>query len=133
MNNSPIKNDSVLTLSKYVFAEEPITPKNLELKLGESPIVKPKRKNVSANRKMKKTKNFDKRVSCETDIINKNNIKNHYKNLLEMINKMYKTGLINSEEKVELKKLVIEKSKKIEYLYYNIFTNSKNDKNTLLM
>ena len=49
-----------------------------------------------------------------------------------MINKMYKTGLINSEEKVELKKLVIEKSKKIEYLYYNIFTNSKNDKNALI-
>ena len=44
---------------------------------------------------------------------------------------MYKTGLINSEEKIKLKQLVIKKSKKIEYLYYNIYSNSKNNKNTL--
>ena len=64
-------------------------------------------------------------------LIKKKN-KNHYRNLLEMINKMYKMGLINSEEKVKLKHLVIEKSIKIEYLYYNIFKNPKNDNNKLL-
>ena len=49
-----------------------------------------------------------------------------------MIYKIYKKGLINSEEKIKLKKLVIEKSKNIEYLYYNIYLNSKNDKDTLI-
>ena len=136
-NMSPIKKDSVLTLSKYIFVEEPFTPKNVESKLIKSPTAKPKIKKNSTERKIPQTENSNKyknkiNASYETGFINKNNNKNHYKNLLEMINKMYKTGLINSEEKVELKKLVIEKSNKIEYLYYNIFTNSKNDKNALI-
>ena len=49
-----------------------------------------------------------------------------------MIKKMYKKGAINSEEKVKLKQLVIKKSKKIEYLYDNIYINLKNDKNKLV-
>ena len=48
-----------------------------------------------------------------------------------MINKMYKIGVVNSEEKIKLKQLVIGKSKKIEYLYYNIYSNSKNKKDEL--
>ena len=49
-----------------------------------------------------------------------------------MISKMYKSGLIDSEEKVKLKQLVIKKSKKIEYFYYNIYLNTKNNKDILV-
>ena len=135
-NNSLMQKDSVLTLSKYIFVEEPFTPQNNESKLIELPIVKSIKNNTPNKRKIPQSENVNKyknkkNISYETNLINKNNNKNHYKNLLEMINKIYKSGLINSEEKVKLKQLVIEKSKKIEYLYYNIFINSKNDKNTL--
>ena len=136
-NNSLIKQESVLTLSKYVFVEESLTPQNFESKLIESPIIKSKKRNFSTQ-KNSQTANFDKHTITsilfnENEIINKNNNnKNHYMNLLEMISEMYKTGLINSEEKVKLKKLVIKKSKKIEYLYYNIYLNTKNNKNKLV-
>ena len=136
-NNSPTQKDSVLTLSKYVFVDEPITPQNHELKLCESPVVRPKKKKTSTQERKPRTEKFDnhinkRKISLETDRNNRNNNKNHYRNLLEMINKIYKRGLINSEEKVKLKQLVIKKSKKIEYLYYNIYTNSKNDKKALV-
>ena len=134
-NISPIKKDSELTLSNYVFAEEQFIPQNHESKLIEPYIVEQKIKNCLTKGRMLQNENFDKyknnrKKSFETDLINKN--KNHYKNLLEMISNMYKTELINSEEKLKLKQLVIEKSKKIEHLYYNIYKNSINDKNSLV-
>ena len=135
-SDSSIKKESVLTLSKYVFAEEPITPKNPESKLIQSAMNQSKIKRNSTkvrilhNEKINKHKK-KRNASSETDVFNKFNDKNYYRNLLEMINKIYKKGLINSEEKVNLKQLVIEKSKKVEYLYYNIYKNS-NNKNTLV-
>ena len=135
-SSSYIKKDSALTLSKYVFDEKPYTPKNLESKLIDSPIAKQRIKNSSTKGKMPqiervgKHKN-SKNASPNSCLINKNNNKNRYKNLLEMINKMYKIGVVNSEEKIKLKQLVIGKSKKIEYLYYNIYSNSKNNKDEL--
>ena len=134
-NNSFIKQESVLTLSKFVFIEESIT-QNVETKLIESPIIKSKKKIIYTQR-MPLTENINKhknksKIFYETDLINKNNNnKNHYRNLLEMISKIYKKGLINSEEKVKLKQLIIKKSKKIEYFYYNIYLNEKNNKQTL--
>ena len=135
-NNTPFQKDSVLTLSNYVFAETPITSQNIESKLTEQPKIKSKNKTSNKRRKpqsesVDKIKNKIKKF-YETDFMNKNNNKNHYRNLLEMISKLYKMGLINSEEKIRLKQLVIEKSKKIEYFYYNVYINSKNDKNTLV-
>ena len=106
------KDDSVFTLSDIVFDEEPLTSKNIEVKLIEPRII------------MKKN-NYSKVRNQQAE----NQIKNI--DLLEMINNIYKKGLINSEEKVKLKQLVIEKSKKIEYLYDNIYINSKNDINKL--
>ena len=136
-NDFSIKKESVLTLSKYVFAEEPITPKNPKPILISLPIVQSKNKKNSTKEKIPQNVNINKyinirNISSEADVFNKFNDKNYYRNLLEMINKIYKKGLINSEEKVKLKKLVIEKSKKMEYLYYNIYKNSKNDKNMLV-
>ena len=134
LDNSPIVHDSALTLSKYIFAEEPFTPPANESKLTEPITPKPKIKNTSDER-MSQINNFNKSI-IKRSISSKNdkckiNKKNHFRNLLEMINKMYKKGLINSEDKLKLKKLVIEKSKKIEYLYYNIYKNLKKDKNRL--
>ena len=135
--HSAIKKGTLFTFSEYVFAEETSTPKNYETKLISTPVVKPKIK-TSTNVRMSQSKDTKKikhnrHVFSETNVIIKNNNKkNHCRNLLEMINIIYKKGLINSEEKVKLKQLVIEKSKKIEYFYYNIFKNAKNDKNKLL-
>ena len=47
--------------------------------------------------------------------------KKKYENLLEMINNIYKKCIINSEEKIRLKLLVIAKSKKLENFYYNTY------------
>ena len=135
-NNPPINNESVLTLSKYVFAEEPFASKNLESKLISSPIVQSKIKNIPTKDMVKRSGNLNNHKNkrgafSETDLNIKNKKKNKCRILLEMINKIYKNGSINSEEKLELKQLVVEKSKKIEYFYYNIYKNSKKDKNIL--
>ena len=135
LENLPIIQDSVLTLSKYVFVEESSISQNPESKLIKSITNNQNIKNSSDNG-MPQTKNTNvpiikRSVSHGVDPISKISKKNHYRNLLEMINKMYKKGFINSEEKLKLKKLVIEKSKKIEYLYYNIYKNLKKDKNII--
>ena len=138
--HSNIKKGTIFSFSEYAYPEKLFTPKNLESKLIEPPIVQPKIKNTFTKEIIPKNKNVniakkDKKkihLFSEVDATIKNNKKNHCKNLLEMINKIYKKGIINSEEKVKLKLLVIEKSKKIEYLYYNIYKSSKNVKNRLI-
>ena len=138
--HSTKKKGTIFSFSEFNFAEEPSTPKNLESKLIEPPIVQPKIKNTFTKEIIPKNKNvnFAKKnkkkihLFSEVDATIKNKKKNHCKNLLEMINKIYKKGIINSEEKVKLKLLVIEKSKKIEYLYYNVYKSSKNVKDRLV-
>ena len=61
----------------------------------------------------------------ETDI-------NKFLNLLIMINRLYKKDLINAEEKIKLKKMVLSKSIKIEKFYYDIYKNSDNDNEKLI-
>ena len=76
-------------------------------------------------------------INKNNDSINKNALYNNstnikkYENLLEMINKIYRKCIINSEEKIRLKQLVIAKSKKIENLYYNVYKNKFIDENVL--
>ena len=133
----PTKKNSVLSLHDYVFAEESLIQQNVESELIESSIVKPRKKrNISTKGKLPQIENFNKQekkrnMKSETSLF-KNNNKKYYRNLLEMINRIYKKGIINSEEKVKLKQLVIEKSNKIEHFYYNVYINSKDDKNTLV-
>ena len=126
-NDSIIKNDSILTLSEYIFDEEPIIQQKSESKLIKSKTKTPTKLRTSQTESFNNHKN-KRNTFSETCFVKKNQCKN----LLEMINNIYKKGLINSEEKVELKRLVIEKSKKIEYFYNNIYKNSKNDKNKLV-
>ena len=64
-------------------------------------------------------------------IVNNNMNEKKYEKLLEMINNIYKKCIINSEEKIKLKQLVIAKSKKLENLYYNICKNKFKDENFL--
>ena len=136
-NSTEIKNNSIFTLSEYIFNDEPSTPNNIQSNLIDPPIIKPKVKNtypkvsISETEEINKVKN-KRHLFSSSDLIIKNKKKIHCLNLLEMIKKMYKKGIINSEEKVKLKQLVIEKSKKIEHLYYKIYKNLKNDKNTLV-
>ena len=52
-------------------------------------------------------------------------------NLLEMIKYIYRKGIINSEEKIKLKKLVIARSKKLENFYYNTYKSKEFDENNL--
>ena len=69
---------------------------------------------------------------AKNDVLSNNDTNvQQYENLLEMINYIYRKGIINSEEKIRLKQLVIAKSKKLENLYYNIYKNKKIDKNIL--
>ena len=130
LENHTIKKSSGLTFSNYVFAEESLTQKNTE-----STVAKPKIKNSYTKERKIENANIHKEKrnkSSEIEPVIKNNKKNYYKNLLEMINKIYKNGFINSSEKLKLKEMLISKSKKIEYFYYNIYKNSKKDKEMLV-
>ena len=72
-SDSSIKKESVLTLSKYVFAEEPITPKNPESKLIQSAMNQSKIKRNSTkvrilhNEKINKHKAANPRQVGESD------------------------------------------------------------------
>ena len=134
--NSLKKNNSNFTLSECIINEGQLTPNNLESKLIESPIVKPKTKITFTKLRKPQSINVNninniRQLITETNLIIENNKNNQCRNLLEMIKNIYKKGLINSEEKVKLKQLVIKKSKKIKYLYDNIYKNSNNDKTKL--
>ena len=70
--------------------------------------------------------------SAEKDAVYNNTIdEKKYENLLEMINIIYRKCIINSEEKVRLKQLVLGKSEEVENLYYNIYKNKPLDENIL--
>ena len=140
-SNSIINNDSIFTLSEIIIPEKIATPKNLGSKLIKRPIINTKvkckfykeRKLQSEKAHKVKKVNTQRHIFSETELNNKKRKKNLCINLLEMISKIYREGLINAEEKVKLKQLVIVKSKKIENLYYNIYKNIKIDKNMLVV
>ena len=58
--------------------------------------------------------------------------KSYFQNVLLMIKNLYRKALINAEEKIKLKKKVINKSIKIEKFYYDIYRNSNIDKEKLI-
>ena len=134
--HSTIKKDTIFTFSECVFSEESSTLQNIESKLIGTSKIKPKIKNSTKVRMLQSEKanniKHKRYLFSETDVTIKNDDKNNCRNLLEMINNMYKNGLINCEEKVKLKQLVIDKSKKIEYFYNNIYNDLNNDNNKLI-
>ena len=83
--------------------------------------------------KASKVTDKDKRNNSIAKKVKYYNISNEqkYENLLEMINDIYRKGIVNSQEKIRLKQLVIAKSKKLESLYYNIYKKKLFDQNIL--
>ena len=104
---------------------------NIRLKKNQSFTLSGEQKiNSLDNKDIVQDKREDDLISKNVECNNSMNKKN-FKNLLEMINNMYRKCIINSEEKIKLKQLVISKSKKIENLYYNTYKNKFSDENVL--
>ena len=109
LNNNSVKNDyipkeSQLTLSGIIF-----TPSK---KCSKS---EKQNNNFRVDKKISKNNNIDKTKNTNMVIY-----------LLETINSMYKRCLINADEKVKLKTLIISKSIEIEKLYIKFHDKKKN-------
>ena len=122
----PIRTNSILTFSEFVFFNEQITPPSVLpekelfcLKEEFSPL-KPRRKPDSINLCSFKKINNENKNRVLLNITDKNN----YKNLLEMINSLFKKCLINDKEKLKLKQLVLSNSQNIQYFFNNVYDNS---------
>ena len=98
----------------------------------------------SPDKNSKKNKNLIKNKSCHKSKFRKffnkhrsgeivyNHDKEMYRKLLEIIFDLYKNCIINSEEKLQLKHLIISKSNKIEQIYTDYFIQCKYDKNIFI-
>lgn len=123
----PIRNDSSLTLSEFVFANEPITPHPVLPKKGlynlktENFHLNPRRKPNSIKLNSFKEINRENKKHVSLNISDEN----YCRNLLEMINNLYKDSLVNIEEKLKLKRLVLNNSDNIKYFFNNVYNNSR--------
>ena len=127
--------ESTLTLSEMIFDPFPEDKDNN--------ITKHKNKNVSNTNIKHKNRNnsfvplrndykkLSENVSHHKISLNKyiSNVEEiqMFSDLLLLIKKLYKSCLITAEERIKLKKLVIEKSKPILKFYNNEFKNNKTD------
>ena len=122
---NPLRNkESVLTFSKLILEEEP-----------KRNIYSEKQKEIIQNEK-KITDVF----SFELENVNEKKSSlsarelskiNKFKNLLEMIINLYKKGIINAEEKIKLKQMVIKKPEMLEKFYFNKYKNMGINNNIL--
>ena len=116
--------ESELTLSNMVFDEE------LKRKINNE-----KHKEVVLNEKNKiNTFSFElentEEIKTSLSAKNLNKI-NKFKSLLEMITNLYKKGIINAEEKIKLKQMIIKKPEKLEKFYSNSYKNLHINNNIL--
>ena len=74
---------------------------------------------------------FSDEKNTENEEKQKEKTSNRFQSLLVMINSLYKKTLINAEEKIKLKKMVIDKSIKIDNFYYDIYQNPETNKEKL--
>ena len=119
---NPERKFSELTFAQIDFKENEINKK-------PSPL---KRKNSNANYEIHVNKN---RNYEENNIkIFRENFedKQMFKELLELIYFLYKNCLINSEEKLKLKEIIISKSQKIKKIYVNYFIEKKYNKSKVV-
>ena len=116
------RQNSNLSLSKMKFAED---EQNIDKKNNKNKDI---RKNKSCNKARFKNILSKSRISI---IENKHDIE-MYRKLLEISFGLYRSCIINSEEKVKLKHLIISKSNKIERIYKDYFILYKYDKNTFI-
>ena len=126
--------ESTLTLSEMIFA--PCPDDNIHSSNRET------RNKSDTNIKLKKRKNSfipdrsdsnnmsvslsNHKQSFHKSLNNDEDIK-MYSDLLILIKKLYRFCLINSEERIKFKKIVIEKPKPIFEFYSNIYKNHKTD------
>ena len=73
------------------------------------------------------TKKFPKKQTFSSVNLKSSMEKNMLKDFLGFINNIYKNGIINTEEKIKLKQLIISKSEKIENIYNNYYHNNKDE------
>ena len=80
----------------------------------------------SSNLITKTTSSDQKKIYLNNENFPKNNGKSYdmYFNLLRIINESYKSGLIHAEEKVELKQIIIAKTKFIFDIYQKFYLNT---------
>ena len=117
------KKESTLTLSELILDEEPIRQIN---STKQKDTIK-NEANLDDKSPFKLEK-LDEKKNVSLSERNRSKI-NTYKNLLEMIANLYKKGLINAEEKIKLKQLVIKKPENLENFYKNNYKylNINND------
>ena len=130
-----LQKGSTLTLSEMIFAPCPEDKKNhssnKKNKIKSNTNIKRKnRKNsfvpVRSNFK-KLSENMSRHKSKLRKTIGSVEEVQMFSDLLILIKRLYKFCLITSEERIKLKKLVIEKSKPVLEFYCNEFKNNKTD------
>ena len=115
---------SYLTLKEMKFIIEKHDKSKKEKDLRKMNTSLKKRVEILPDKRVKKNK-------CKTFVENSCN-KGMCLKLLEVIIDLYKNCIINSEEKLRLKQLIISKSKKIEQVYMDYFIFFKYDKNEFI-
>ena len=133
--NNNIQIESSLSLSEMIFVPFPedkdnhISKKKIKKNKSNTYIKLRNKKNslfpIRSNNK-NLSESFLNQKSLHKSIFNVEEVK-MFSDLLILTKQLYKFCLINSEEKIKFKKLVIEKSKSIFKFYRNEFKNNKND------
>lgn len=129
-SNSP-ENVNIPKLKKVKFSEEKNSNLNLNnIKDDEEPkLIHSKSNVVEPNFTSNNVDNISKKIPKKFSSMNlKTTIeKKMMKNFLGFINNLYKNKIINNEEKLKLKQLIIGKSAKIENLYNIYYENNKDE------
>ena len=129
MSKSLFRRENEFTFSKNSFKdvikiiEDENTKKNKKRGYSSTGFVSRKNHNESIDIKRRKS---HKHYSDGEKIIENKEL---FENLLEFTNKLYHHNMINREEKLKLKKLIISRNKKMEEIFVNFEKNEDNSKN----
>ena len=116
-----VRKDSILSFANMVFINEP--------ELNNITNVKRNKTNLNIRKKYKQKINIkEDRSYLSYREVKINDKTKMCSDLLEVVNQLYKNCKLNSEEKVRIKQLILSKNKKIEEIYFNIYSgNSINE------
>ena len=117
---------------KAIAQEETNNINNINIRINSCVNIKKNSKFIMSARKSKinnenedkdKINELKKQNLSSTEI--KSTREKMYKDLLILINKLFKTEIINFEEKIQLKELIIVKSEQLDKIYANYYPNNK--------
>ena len=118
------RKNSIISFANMVIINEPQLNNIRKIKRNKtyySMIKKPKRKiNIKEDNSHLSCPNikiFDKTKMCS--------------DLLEIVNQLYKNCIINSEEKIRIKQLILSKNKKIEEIYFRVYNDNNMKENII--